>query len=362
MKKGLGRGLSSLLNIYEEDDKPNKKETVNSTQEDSTMQSTDDVLQNAKNLLDSINKKEYNFDIVDTDETVENNDYVSKRNSVQDKLNKANNQGYLSSESGVKTLPLSVIEPNPNQPRKNFDPESLKELAQSIQTHGVIQPIVVCPKGDGTYIIIAGERRYKACKMLKMETIPVIIKRYTEQEMKEIALIENLQRDDLNPIETAYAMKQLVDEFGFTQESLAKRLGMSRPNVTNIIRLLLLTPEVMALVEQGKIAPNSARALVPIQDKELQIELAKKAISQQMTTRQIEKLVKETLNPEIKKQKPGMQNIPELFALKELMQRSFGTKVNIIGNDKRGRIYMDYYSRDDLDRVSEILNKIERNF
>lgn len=361
MKKGLGRGLSSLLNIYEDDEQPNKKQ-VNSTIEDDSMQSTDDVLQNAKNLLDSINKKERSFDIIDTDETVENNNYISSRNSVQEKLNKANSQGYLSSESGVKTLPLSVIEPNPNQPRKTFDPESLKELAQSIQIHGVIQPIVVCPKGDGTYIIIAGERRYKASKLAKMESIPVIIKRYTEQEMKEIALIENLQRDDLNPIETAYAMKQLVDEFGFTQDAIAKRLGISRPNVTNTIRLLSLTPEVMALVEQGKLAPNSARALVIIQDKDLQIELAKKAISQQMTTRQIEKLVKETLNPELKKKKPGMQSIPELFALKELMQHSFGTKINIIGNDKRGRIYIDYYGRDDLDRISEVLNKLDRNF
>lgn len=363
MKKGLGRGLSSLLNIYEDSEQPKKQEKVNSTKlEDSTMQSTDDVLQNAKNLLDSINKKDHSFNIVDTDETVENDDYISKRNSVQEKLNKANNQGYLSSESGVKSLPLSKIEPNPNQPRKTFDPESMKELAQSIQTHGVIQPIVVCPNNDGTYVIIAGERRYRACKMLKMETIPVIIKRYTEQEMKEIALIENLQRDDLNPIETAYAMKQLVDEFGFTQEALAKRLGVSRPNVTNTIRLLSLAPEVMTMVEQGKLAPNSARALVMITDKELQVELAKKAIAQQLTTRQIEKMVKEVLNPESKKQKPGMQGSPELYALKDLIQRSFGTKVNVIGNDKRGRIYIDYYGRDDLDRISEVLNKLNRNF
>ena len=363
MKKGLGRGLSSLLNIYERDTQPDKKEEVNSTvKNESTMQSTDDVLQNAKNLLDSINKKEHSFDIIDTDETVENSDYISKRNSVQEKLNKANSQGYLSSESGVKTLPLANIEPNPNQPRKNFDPESLKELAQSIQVHGVIQPIVVCPRGDGTYIIIAGERRYKACKMLRMETIPVIIKRYTEQEMKEIALIENLQRDDLNPIETAYAMKQLVDEFGFTQEALAKRLGISRPNVTNTIRLLSLAPEVMTMVEQGKLAPNSARALVMITDKELQVDLAKKAINQQMTTRQIEKMVKEILNPDSKKYKPTVQGSPELFALRDLIQRSFGTKVNVIGNDKRGRIYIDYYNRDDLDRISDVLNKLERGF
>lgn len=359
MKKGLGRGLSSLLNIYDEEDTPPQKK-VNSTPQESTMQTTDDVLQNAKNLLESINKKDNNINIIDSDETVENNNYVNSRNSVQEKLNKANNQGYLSSESGIKTLPLSKIEPNPNQPRKTFDPESLKELAQSIQIHGVIQPIVVCPRSDGTYIIIAGERRYKACKMLKMETIPVIIKRYTEQEMKEIALIENLQRDDLNPIETAYAMKQLVDEFGFTQEALAKRLGVSRPNVTNTIRLLSLAPEVMALVEQGKIAPNSARALIPILDQELQVELAKKAISQQLTTRQIEKMVKEVLNPDRKKQKSIMQTSPELFELKDLMQRSFSTKVNIIGNDNKGRIYIDYYTRDDLDRISEVLNKINR--
>ena len=198
--------------------------------------------------------------------------------------------------------------------------------------------------------------------MLRMETIPVVIKRYTEQEMKEIALIENLQRDDLNPIETAYAMKQLVDNFGFSQEALAKRLGISRPTITNTLRLLSLCPEVMALVEQEKIAPNTARVLVQISDPEMQFELARKAIAEQMSTRDVEKMVKEILNPKPLKQKMAAQQIPELVELKELMQRTFSTKVNVIGNDAKGRIYIDYYSRDDLDRISEILNKVESGF
>ena len=368
MKKKLGRGLSSLFSIYEEDTQPKKEQEPVKVQEEQPatpvfketpeVNSTDDVLKNARSLLDSLNKKDSSLEIVDTDETVENNDYVAKRNSVQEKLNKANE----ANESGVKSLSLAVIEPNPDQPRKNFDPDSLKELAQSIQIHGVIQPIVVCPKGDGRYIIIAGERRYRACKLLKMETIPVIVKRYTEQEMKEIALIENLQRDDLNPIETAYAMKQLVDNFGFSQEALAKRLGISRPTITNTIRLLSLTPQVMALVEQGKIAPNTARVLVNIDDPEMQFSLAKKVIAEQMSTRDVEKMVKEILNPKQLKQKPSVKTIPELAELRDLMQRTFSTKVNVIGNDKKGRIYIDYYSKDDLDRISVILNKVGKGF
>lgn len=368
IRKKLGRGLSSLLSIYEEDASQQQKEEVHSTVETKTqpekvnfeepkVNSTDDVLKNARSLLDSLNKKEPP-EIIETDETVENYDYVEKRNSVQEKLNKANSQLNTNNENGLKSLPLSKIEPNPDQPRKNFDPESLKELAQSIQIHGVIQPIVVCPKGEDHYVIIAGERRYRACKMLKMATIPVVIKRYTEQEMKEIALIENLQRDDLNPIETAYAMKQLVDNFGFSQEALAKRLGISRPTITNTIRLLSLCPEVMALVENEKIAPNSARALVQISDPEMQFELARKVIAEQMSTRDVEKMVKEILNPKPLKQKVSVQNIPELMELKNLMQRTFSTKVNVIGNEAKGRIYIDYYSRDDLDRISTLLNKV----
>lgn len=372
MKKGLGRGLSSLLSIYENNEQDQntppadtKVQTTTQTepeQQNKTVDSTDNILQNAKNLLDSLNNNNKTINIIDTDETVENNDYVEKRNSVQEKLNKANSQGYLSNESGTKFIPLSKIEPNPDQPRKNFDQESLKELAQSIQVHGVIQPIVVCPKGDDKFVIIAGERRYRACKMLKMETIPAIVKRYSEQEMKEIALIENLQRADLNPIETAYAMKQLVDNFGFTQETLARRLGVSRPNVTNTIRLLNLTPQVMSLVETGKIAPNSARALVVVTNPELQLELAKRAIEQQWTTREIEKKVKEVLNPVEHKERVVRQTIPELYDLRDRMQKTFSTKVNVIGNQSKGRIYIDYYSRDDLDRISALMSKLDKSF
>ena len=368
-KKKLGRGLSSLFSIYEDDAQPEKETAkVESTmqepaaKEEPAVNSTDDVLKNARSLLDSLNKKESKIEIIDTDETVENNDFVAKRNSVQEKLSRANNQSITQNDNGLKSLPLSKIEPNPDQPRKNFDPDSLKELAQSIQIHGVIQPIVVCPKGEDHYVIIAGERRYRACKMLKMETIPVIIKRYTEQEMKEIALIENLQRDDLNPIETAYAMKQLVDNFGFSQDALAKRLGVSRPTITNTIRLLSLCPEVMALVEQGKIAPNTARVLVAILDPEMQFELARKAIAEQLSTRDVEKMVKEVLNPKPIKQKSSIQQNPEIQELRNLMQRTFSTKVNVIGNENKGRIYIDYYNRDDLDRISAILNKVDKGF
>lgn len=254
-------------------------------------------------------------------------------------------------------LELSKIEPNVNQPRKNFDENAMAELVNSIRVHGVISPIIVVPRFDG-YMIIAGERRYRAAKKAGLRTIPAIVRDYTEKQIKEITLIENLQRENLNPIETASAIKELMRDYNYTQEEVADRIGKSRPNVANLLRLLNLSPEVRALVEKGRLSAGHARCLVVVEEAKDQLALAMKGADEKMSVREFEKLVKQFLNPKSKK-KPEVVSI-ELKSLVERMQRRFATKVSAIGNDNKGRIFIDYYNRDDLDRLVNLLDELDR--
>ncbi len=265
----------------------------------------------------------------------------------------------MSNGEAITVLNVDDVYGNPHQPRKFFDNTALIELAESIKQHGVIQPIVVC-KTANKYMIIAGERRFRASKLAGKKTIPAIIKLYSEKQIKEVSLIENLQREDLNPIETAEAMKQLMDEFNLTQEELSERLGKSRSAVANTLRLLSLAPEVSVLVADGKLSAGHARAILSI-PKDKQRAFANKIIAEDLSVRDVEKLVKKYLAPiedKPKKMKPNISK--ELRDMIDRMQRCFGTKVSAIGNDNKGRIYVDYYTRDDLDRLCEILEKIEK--
>lgn len=263
----------------------------------------------------------------------------------------------------AEEMPLGDIYPNPDQPRKNFDDQALKELSDSIKKHGVIMPIVVNADDKGKYMIIAGERRFRASKLAGLKTIPVIVRNYTSREIKEISLIENLQREDLNPIEAAAAMKQLMVEYKLTQDELAERIGKSRPAIANTLRLLSLTPEVMQLVVEGKLSAGHARTLVPLANED-QIQFASDAVKSGMSVRELEKKVRAyNISPELleekKKKKRALASV-ELKNLVERMRFAFRTKVSLIGNDQKGRIYIDYYSRDDLDRISEILDIIDK--
>ncbi len=272
--------------------------------------------------------------------------------------------GYSEEERrNASDMPLDKIYANPNQPRKNFDEQALKELADSIKEHGVIMPIVVNDNGDGTYMIIAGERRFRACKLAGRNSIPVVIRKYSEREIKEISLIENLQREDLNPIEAATAMKQLMVEYKLTQDELAERIGKSRPAVANTLRLLNLCPEVMMMVAEGKLSAGHARTVVPMSAED-QVTFARDAVKNQYSVRELEKKVRAyNIPPEVleerKKKKRALASI-ELKQLVERMRFTFRTKVSLIGTDKKGRIYIDYYSRDDLDRIAEILDIIDK--
>lgn len=262
-------------------------------------------------------------------------------------------------EEGITELDITKIYPNPNQPRKHFDEEALQELASSIKTHGVIQPLVVNQAEDG-YMIIAGERRWRASNMAGLDKVPVVIKNYTEKQVKEISIIENLQREDLNPIEAARAIKQLMDEYNLTQEVVSDRIGKSRSSIANTLRLLTLYPDVIKMIEDGRLSSGHARSLVVVDDTTQQIKLAKQAADGKMSVRDLEKAVKNYLNPPKNASTKVKEQSLELKELINEMQRVFATKVSAIGNDNKGRIYIDYYSRDDLDRLSDLIELLKK--
>lgn len=256
-------------------------------------------------------------------------------------------------QGDTQKIDINKIYTNPNQPRKNFDKESLNELAESIRLHGLIQPIIVNEMPDG-YMIIAGERRYRACKICGLQEVDAIVKQYSSKQVAEIAIIENLQREDLNPVETAKGIKQLMEEFGLTQEKVSERLGKSRSAIANSLRILSLYPEVLELVEKGKVSFGHAKILASIEDYATQLILAKKIAKDKLTVRDLEREVEAILGNKKKKKAPKLPS-EELQDFIGDLQRRLGTKVSVIGNDHKGRIYIDYYSQDDLDRIYDIV-------
>ena len=259
-------------------------------------------------------------------------------------------------KDGVRIIKIDSIETNPDQPRTRFDQAALQELAASIKNYGVIQPILVTELGDGKYELIAGERRMRASMLAGLSTIPCIVKSFTESDRAEIALIENLQREDLNPVEEAKAYRALMDKSGMTQEELANKLGKSRPAIANSLRLLTLSPNVLELVEAGRLSAGHARTLAVIKDQKVQESYAKAAADKKMSVRQIERMVAHYLNP---KKPTRIYNSPELKELVNNMQHTFGTKVKAIGNNEKGRIYIDYYTKDDLIRIYDLVEKLK---
>jgi len=268
---------------------------------------------------------------------------------------KSQNIGQNPSKNGISKINIDEIYPNPNQPRKNFDRESLEELAESIRVHGLIQPITVNKMDDG-YLIIAGERRYRACKMAGLTEIDAIVKNYSSRQIAEISIIENLQREDLNPIEIAKSLQKLMQEYNITQDQVASRIGKNRSSIANYIRLLTLYPEVIDMVEKGKVSHGHAKCLVAVTDYPTQLMLAKKVAQNKLTVRALEKEIDLLLG---KGKSKKSANLPsnELLAFIGDLQRKLGTKVTLLGNDKKGRIYIDYYSQDDLDRIYDIIFK-----
>ena len=281
-------------------------------------------------------------------------DAVGEEKSKKDTSSKENiSEDKGSQETIVK---ITMVEPNRKQPRKNFDEDSLQELSDSIRQVGLIQPILVQDRKDH-YEIIAGERRWRASKMAGLKEIPVIIRDYTEQEIMEISLIENIQREDLNPIEEAQAYNRLLTEFNLKQDEVAERVAKSRAAVTNSIRLLKLCDKVQQMVIDDMISTGHARALLAVEDPEEQYLLAQQIFDQKLSVREVEKLVKNLHKPEKQKPKPENQTIQVLYQdIEEKLKQKLSTKVTVTPKGEgSGKIEIEFYNHEDLDRLLDII-------
>ncbi len=256
-------------------------------------------------------------------------------------------------------VPINEIEPNKSQPRKKFDPETLQELADSIRQYGVIQPLIV-QKRDKYYEIIAGERRWRAARLAGLKEVPVIIKDYSSQEIVEIALIENIQREDLNPIEEAQAYQRLINEFNLKHEELAGRVSKSRTAITNSLRLLKLDNRIQQMLIDDQITGGHARALLSLEDSNLQYETACKIIDENLSVRETEKLVKKLLSKKTEKEIAVTEEDNFVYqALEEKLKNIFGTKVSIKRKQKKsGKIEIEYYSDEELERILEMFDSL----
>ena len=259
------------------------------------------------------------------------------------------------SPEGTQEIPMEKIRPNPHQPRKEFTKESLEELMASIEKHGVLQPILVSRDTNkkDTYVIIAGERRWRACKNLKRKKVPALVKNFTEQELLEAALVENLQREDLNGIEEGKAYEYLIEQYNLTANHLGEALGKSRSYITNVLRLLKLDPEVQQMLTENKITSGHARALLALKDKDKQRAWALKIEKEGLTVRQIEKYMQEEGTKKVKRRKKDKDS--EILHMEEELKGYFGTKVNIVSGKKKGKLEIEYYSPQDLERILSLL-------
>ncbi len=267
-----------------------------------------------------------------------------------------------SQEGGSLSLPISQVEPGLKQPRKRFEEESLQDLADSIRTHGIIQPLTVRRLSSGYYQIIAGERRWRAAKLAGLTEVPAVIIEADDRKVMELGLIENLQREDLNPIEEANGYKVLMEEYGLTQEEVAQRVGKSRPAVANALRLLSLPDPVCQLLEEGRLSAGHARAILAAPGGGLQMQLAKRVVEDGLSVRQTEALAKRLANQSREEAPAAPAAGPDLSIYYKEAEKSlaarFGRKVHIINGKKKGKIELEYYNPDDLNALLELLEQL----
>ena len=261
-------------------------------------------------------------------------------------------------ENGDKLININDIEPNRDQPRKNFNEEALKELADSIAMHGVIQPLLVRPLSDGGYQLIAGERRWRASRMAGLTQVPVVVREMNDEEAMELALIENLQREDLNPIEEAEGFKLLMDTYSFTQEQAAEKVGKSRPAVANALRLLSLPETVLDMVKQGIISSGHARTLIPLTDEKLIIKLAEEISQKELSVRETERIVKTLLKPKNEIVKKKSKRDPYYDECEIAIREELGRKAKInVSRGNKGSIEIEFFSKEDLQSMLEALSR-----
>ena len=264
-------------------------------------------------------------------------------------------------KKGEQIVKLSKIEPNREQPRKRFSEKELQELADSIKQFGVLQPLLVKKNGD-YYEIIAGERRWRAAKMAGLKEVPVVIREYTEKEIVEIALIENIQRENLNPIEEALAYSRLMTEFNMKQEELAERVAKNRSTISNAIRLLKLNSKIQELIVEGKLSSGHARALIDLEDEDVKYELALRIVEEQLSVRDIERIVKAIKENKTPREKKVLPNAFIYQDLEDKMVQIMGTKVNIKQKaNGKGKIEIEYYSDKELEQIFDLIMTIDKN-
>lgn len=259
-------------------------------------------------------------------------------------------------EEGESVTEIAVgdIRPNPYQPRKEFEPTAIEELAQSIKEHGIIQPLIVRKSIKG-FELVAGERRLRAAKAVGLKKVPAVVKAYSDQQLMEIALIENLQREDLNPLEEAEAYEKLIAHHSYTQEQLAQKIGKSRPHVANMLRLLQLPKKIREMVSVSALSMGHARALLSVEKESVQLQLANDVVNKGLSVRQLEELVKQLNVSRETKKKKAPKKEPQLMELEERLRSRLGTSVKIKKGTKRGKIEIDFYSQEDLQRILDIL-------
>lgn len=368
-RRGLGKGLRAYFPDYQEEDSRSELEHEASEQNSSHGEEEHAVDRKAKLeeldmvLPGSARKTKADLDKKKIKKTgTASGQKVAGKNTSKssEKTAKAKTAGDEKREAGDREqlLNISQIEPNQEQPRKHFNEEQLRELAESVKNYGILQPLLVQKKGD-FFEIIAGERRWRAAKLAGLKEVPVLIRDYTKQQTVEIALIENVQRADLNPIEEAKAYQMLVQEFGLKQEEVAERVSKNRATITNSMRLLKLDERVQNMLIQNQLSGGHARALLALEDKEQQYALAMKIKDNQLSVRETERLVKLASAPKKEKKEPERDLSFIYRDLEEKLKSIMGTKVTINKKDKnKGRIEIEYYSSAELERLIELLQSI----
>lgn len=361
---GLGKGLDSLIpfDVEEMNVISHKSRKSAETNEKSSENTVSEGIKN-----EAVESSEKTGSVGNTGRTVrktttaaaKNNENTAKTGtSVEKKVDGAETQDAQTAQDEVKIdamVRLSLVEPNRSQPRKQFEEESLKELAESIRQYGVIQPLIVRKVKDH-YEIVAGERRWRAAKIAGLKEVPVLIREYEDRQASEIALIENLQRKDLNPMEEAMAYRALMEEYGLKQGEVAEKVSKSRTVITNALRLLKLEPSVQKMVEEGTLSTGHAKVLLGLIDLDNQVVAAEQILEQGLSVRDTEKLVKKMNQPKREKEPVELSNQAIYQELETKMKNRVGTKVQIKRkNEKAGKIEIEYYSTEDLERISELL-------
>lgn len=374
-RKGLGKGLGAYFGDDLMMESTIKKTENDVSRETSKQKKTNEVkTDQKKNTKEQYKNKNINTKIDTNTEDTNREEDVKDQKIIKDEPDQSSMkaQGEQIPDSfqiknkkamettGERMMKLSLIVPNSAQPRKKIDEEQLQELSESIKKYGVLQPLLVQEK-EQYYEIIAGERRWRAAALAGLQEVPVVVRDYDKQRTMEVALIENLQREDLNPVEEAMAYQQLMEEFHLTQEEIAEKVAKSRTAITNTVRLLKLDPRVLDLLVEGGISSGHARALLALENGDLQMEAARKIMVEGLSVRNVERLVKKLAKPEEEKKKEPVREDSFIYHdLEERMKTIMGTKVSINRKDKnKGRIEIEYYSSEELERLVDLIESIQ---